>query len=105
VKQVLTPHAAFDNNSPSLAASTMSTPGAHAFVQVTRQGVVLVDYDEILENYTRKQVWTIKELNEPKYASKEIVAASVTSSQLLLGLTGGILVLLSFEYEGLKLEA
>ncbi|KAF9463019.1 CPSF A subunit region-domain-containing protein [Collybia nuda] len=56
-------------------------------VQVTPKGALLLGYDEALGAYVRHAEWDLP--------GKEVVAASVNASQVLLALNGGLLVALS----------
>ncbi|KAI0372253.1 hypothetical protein BV20DRAFT_991870 [Pilatotrama ljubarskyi] len=65
-------------------------------VQITPEGVRLVEYDAALQTFSPVgEGWYPKMLGDSSFAGKEVVAAAMSPSQFVVGLTGGRLVLLN----------
>ena len=67
-------------------------------VQVVPKGLLLLDYDSSLREYTRiGDLWTLdkfSDANSASWADREIVAADINASQVVIALNRGRLVLL-----------
>lgn len=67
-------------------------------VQVTPKGVNLVEYDDALNTFTRVgSGWFLQEQDNPAWKSREIVAAHLNSSQFVLALSRGTVVVLNLK--------
>ena len=70
-------------------------------VQVVPEGILLLNYDPSLRQYTRVgNLWTLDKFSDgniANWASREIVAADINASQVVIALNHGRLVLLNFE--------
>ncbi|OSD07132.1 hypothetical protein PYCCODRAFT_1449240 [Trametes coccinea BRFM310] len=76
--------------------STSSYVDSPLVVQITSEGVQLLEYDATLSNFSAVgQGWFPKKLGDTGLAGKEIVGAAMSPSQFVVGLSGGRLVLLN----------
>lgn len=67
-------------------------------MQVTPKGVNLVEYDDALNTFTRVgSGWFLQEQDNPAWKSREIVAAHLNSSQFVLALSRGTVVVLNLK--------
>ncbi|THG98601.1 hypothetical protein EW026_g3605 [Hermanssonia centrifuga] len=73
---------------------------SHFVVQVTSTCVTLIEYDSALQVFDRTRETWVPEQHNPLWKSKEIVAASLNSSQFLVALSGGTIVLLNLNETG-----
>lgn len=70
-------------------------------VQITPQGLNLVEYDAALDTFARVgNGWAVHQQENPIWRSKEIVAASINPSQFAVALSGGSLLLFNLSPEG-----
>lgn len=82
-----------------------STPSAYVdsslVVQVVPEGILLLNYDSSLREYTRiGDLWTLDKFSDgniANWANREIVAADINASQVVIALKHGRLVQLSLE--------
>ncbi|OBZ68977.1 DNA damage-binding protein 1 [Grifola frondosa] len=81
------------------ARTTSSYVDSSLVVQVTPEGVKLLEYDPALRLFSSVDEWS-PEKHNPLWAGREIVAAGVNPSQFVLGLSGGRLVLLNLDVNG-----
>ncbi|CDO76087.1 hypothetical protein BN946_scf184649.g13 [Trametes cinnabarina] len=65
-------------------------------VQITPEGVHLVEFDTTLGSFSAVgQGWVPKKMGDASLAGKEVVAAAMSPSQFIVGLSGGRLALLN----------
>ena len=75
--------------------STSSYLDSPLIVQITSEGIRLIEHDNTLMSLTKYgNGWYPKQLGGD-YANREVVVAAMSPSQYIVGLTGGRLVLLN----------
>ncbi|KAG0700426.1 CPSF A subunit region-domain-containing protein [Suillus ampliporus] len=106
-------NSSFITNLPTIAVSNIlrrtRTPGGKSeyadsglVVQVVSKALLLLEYDPGLRQYTRVgEAWTLEKFAEPGkeglWKGREIVAASVNASQIVLALNWGRVVVLTLD--------
>lgn len=76
--------------------TTSSYVDSPLVVQITAEGVRLVEYDATLNGFTPFGAgWYPKKSGDASLAGKDIVAAAMSPSQFVVGLSGGRLALLN----------
>lgn len=106
-------NAGFITNLPSITVSnivrcTRNREGRSEYadsglvVQVVSNALLLLEYDSGLREYTRVgEAWALEKFADPgeegKWRGREIVAASVNASQVVLALSWGRVVLLTLD--------
>lgn len=80
----------------TVAGRTTSSYGnSSLIVQVTSQSVNVLEFDEGLGLFNAVGVPWTPQGHDPVWSGREIVAATVNASQIVLGLSGGRLALLN----------
>lgn len=108
VNHLDTPAAGFATELPSLAVSNIMkrtvSNGVSSYddspfvVQVTPIGIRLLEYDHALRTFTSVGAgWSVDQESDHSWKNREIVAASINGSQILLGLRGGRLALVNLK--------
>ena len=69
-------------------------------VQVTARAVLLLEYDLVQQTFVQVGRPWVPQDYESKWTSKEIVAASINPSQIVIALSGGVVALLNTDAVG-----
>lgn len=70
-------------------------------VQITSQGLNLVEYDAVLDTFTKVgDGWYLRQQEDPEWKTREIVTAAVNPSQFAIALSGGTVLLFNLSPEG-----